>query len=196
MRLRELENKIGAQYQSVAAVLPASIERVALAPNEALEKLAPDARDISRALALVSGARLATRLLAGFRPRMRRAMFTLLRPRHGRLRTFLLDDAVGTVPVTAFLLAGVDRVIAKKVSAGRLGRGLLMSSFAFLLDQTILTRRQERLFGARRRHRLLSAMTSGAIGAAYALTTPRKAGEPKDYSGGDIAAGVPATSAL
>lgn len=203
MRLSQLENEVGAQYQSIAAVVPESIGRFASAPTETLKSLVPSTNEVLKsaiAMTIASvGAVMLGSVLRGHRASAGIEVMTDSIPwlrsrrfRRGRAAEALRAGAIGgSLVLGSVLLAGLEGAIGDKLTKSRVGRGLLTSFSAFGLDRLLLGPRcleaMTRFLG-----RSGVALTYGAVGAAYALASSSESPPERDPSGGDIAAGVPA----
>lgn len=200
MTLNEIENEVGAQFESITAVVPEELGRFAAAPREALKKLVPEKGAVLRPAVAISAAILGTVVIGaiihrknvwtGINALTAGAPGFRRRPKRG----FDLASAAGSIAVVmggSLVLAALQGSIGNKAGKSPITRGIMAAATAFGLDRLLLRRPYFRAL-EKALGKAGPALKYGAIGTSYALAAPRKSVEERDVTGGDISAGVPA----
>jgi hypothetical protein len=201
MNFSKIENKVGAQLESIEAVIPEPIGRFAAAPIEALKKLVPEKNAVIRPALAITAATLGAVVLGGWlHERSASASLDavsagLLGFRQRRLfkrraSARRIAAAIGTVEGGSFVLAAIQAALGNKITKSAAARGAATATTAFALDGLFLRRSFRRAIQNALGWKG-TALTYAAIGTAYALASPRHEEKP-DPTGGDISAGVPA----
>ena len=211
MNLSDVENKVGAQLESLEAVVPEPIGRFVAAPVEALKKLVPEKDAVIRpGLAMTAATLGAVALggwlhdrsglagfdaivsgLPGFRRRGGLPGFRQRRLFRRGVSARRVAVAVGMIVGGSFALAGLQAALGNRIPKNAAARGAAAATAAFALDRLFLGRSYLRAI-----QRALgwtgTALTYASIGTACALMAPRRQPAKPDPTGGDISAGVPA----
>jgi hypothetical protein len=201
MNLSEIENKVGAQLESIESAVPEPIGRFVAAPVEALKKLVPEKNAVIGPGLAITAATLGAVALGGWlRERSGLAGFDALGsgvPGFRQHRLFgrranagRIAAAIGMVAGGSFVLAAIQAMLGNRIMKNPAVRGAATAITALALERLVFRGRHYRAI-----HEALgwngNVLKYAAIGTAYALASPRHE-QKLDPTGGDISAGVPA----
>jgi hypothetical protein len=152
MNVSDLENRVGAQLESIAAVVPEPIGRLAAAPVEAFKKLVPEQKAVIRPTLAITAATLGALVLGGWlRKRSATAGLSAVSDglpgfrerglfRRRRANGRRIPAAIGTVASGSFVLAAIQATLGHKITKIPTARGAGTAIIALALDRLIFGR--------------------------------------------------------